>query len=128
MKWRNITQAFIFVSIFLFHFFRPTWSLTILTSFFRLSSLKQNFSSLTHPQAVSSRDHSCQEQELEFYMSVWIGNPNLLQDSPLADCISGLPFEGAVAVQMLSGRCELSARCGWPGSHMAAVNVAPSPG
>lgn len=95
MKWRNITQTFIFVSIFLFRFSHPTWSLTILTSFFRLSSLKQNFPSLTHPQAVSSHDHSCQQRELELYMSVWIGNPNLLPDPPLAACISGLPFEGA---------------------------------
>lgn len=128
MKWRNITQTFIFVSIFLFCFFHPTWSLIILTSFFRLSPLKQNFSSLAHPRAVSSPDHSCQERELEFYTLVWIVNPNLFTRLSPCSLHFGFAVGRSVAVQMLSGRCELWAGCGSPSSHLAALNVAPSPG
>lgn len=87
VKGRNITRT-----LFLCSF--PSFAASILSSFFRLSPLKQKFSSLTHPRAVCSPDLSFQERELEFYTLVRIGNPNLLQESPLTACISGLPFEG----------------------------------
>lgn len=126
MKWRNTTQTFIFVNIFLFRFFHPTWSLTILTSFFRPSPLKQNFSSLTHPRVVSNPESSC--QELEFCVLVWIGNPTPFTGVSPRSLQFRFAICRSVAVQMLSGRCELWAGSGLPCGHLAVVNVAPSPG